>query len=139
MLSIALGHAADALCHCLAEIRELSANMNVRRTTFTMAERGESKPMTADDQVVCVSGLLEGGTALSIHYRGERSRGHEPAPHDSMAKRFESISNEVGEAANRDFCEHQHHPCVECIRANLEISLCFGTPRPAAVPTQLRA
>src|SRR6266849_5685207 len=74
MLSIALGHAADALCYCLGEVRELSATMTVRRTSFTIAETGESKPMTADDQV-CVSGLLEDGAALSIHYRGGRSRG----------------------------------------------------------------
>src|SRR5438270_1568593 len=59
MLSIALGHAADALCHCLGEVRELSATMTVRRTSFTSAGTGESGPMTADDQV-CVSGLLEG-------------------------------------------------------------------------------
>src|SRR5438094_671164 len=31
MLSIALGHAADALCHCLGEIRELSATMTLPR------------------------------------------------------------------------------------------------------------
>jgi predicted dehydrogenase len=30
--------------------------------------------MTADDQV-CVTGLLEGGAALAIHYRGGTSRG----------------------------------------------------------------
>src|SRR5436309_982900 len=74
MLSIALGHAADALCHCLGEVRELSATMTVRRKSFTIAETGESKPMTAEDQVL-VSGLLEGGAALSIHYRGGVSRG----------------------------------------------------------------
>jgi predicted dehydrogenase len=74
LLSIALGHTADALCHCLGEIRELSATMTVRRTTFTIAETGESKPMTADDQV-CVNGLLAGGAAVSIHYRGGSSRG----------------------------------------------------------------
>src|SRR5205814_6973458 len=74
MLSIALGHAADALCYCLGEIRELSATMTARRKTFTIAETGERKPMTADDQV-CVTGLLEGGAALSIHYRGGHSRG----------------------------------------------------------------
>jgi predicted dehydrogenase len=74
MLSIALGHAADALCHCLGEVRELSATMTVRRTAATIAETGESRPMTADDQV-CVTGLLEGGAALSIHYRGGHSRG----------------------------------------------------------------
>src|SRR5436853_1042357 len=74
MLSIPLGHAADALSHCLGELRELSATMTVRRKSFTIAETGENKPMTADDQV-CVTGLLEGGAALSIHYRGGRSRG----------------------------------------------------------------
>jgi predicted dehydrogenase len=74
MLSIALGHAADALCHCLGEVRELSATMTVRRKIFTIAGTGENKPMTADDQV-CVTGLLEGGAALSIHYRGGHSRG----------------------------------------------------------------
>ena len=74
MLSIALGHAADALCHCLGEVRELSATMTVRRKSFTITQTGESKPMTAEDQV-CVTGLLEGGAALSIHYRGGVSRG----------------------------------------------------------------
>src|SRR5438034_6839395 len=53
MLSIALGHAADALCHCLGEMRELSATTTVRRKSFTIAETGESRPMTAEDQV-CV-------------------------------------------------------------------------------------
>jgi predicted dehydrogenase len=74
MLSIALGHAADGLCHCLGEVRELSATMTVRQKTFTIAETGETKPKTAEDQVA-VSGLLEGGAAFSIHYRGGTSRG----------------------------------------------------------------
>src|SRR5204862_5551054 len=74
LLSIALGHAADALCHCLGEVRELSATMTVRRTSFTIAGTGERKPMTTEDQVA-VSGLLEGGAAFSIHYRGGVSRG----------------------------------------------------------------
>jgi predicted dehydrogenase len=74
LLSIALGHTADALCYCLGEVRELSASMTVRRKTFTIAGMDESQPMTAEDQV-CVSGLLEGGAALSIHYRGGVSRG----------------------------------------------------------------
>src|SRR6266480_696746 len=60
MLSIALGHTVDALCHCLGEVQELSATMTVRRRFFTIAETGESKPMTAEDQV-SVTGLLEGG------------------------------------------------------------------------------
>src|SRR5438067_11350601 len=74
MLSIALGHAADALCHCLGEVKELSATMTRRRTTFTIAGTDESKPMTAEDQVA-VTGLLDGGAAFSIHYRGGVSRG----------------------------------------------------------------
>ena len=74
MLAIAVGHAADALCYCLGEVRELSATITLRRKSFMIAKTGESKPMTAEDQVV-VSGLLEGGAAFSIHYRGGVSRG----------------------------------------------------------------
>src|SRR5437588_3394148 len=74
MLSIALGHAADALCHCLGEVRQLSATMALRRKSFTIAETGESRPMSTEDQLA-VSGLLEGGAAFSIHYRGGVSRG----------------------------------------------------------------
>jgi predicted dehydrogenase len=74
MLSIALGHAADALCHCLGEVRELSATMTRRRTTFTIAGTGETEPMTAEDQIG-VSGLLQGGAVFTIHYRGGVSRG----------------------------------------------------------------
>ena len=74
MLAIAVGHAADALCYCLGEVRELSATMAVRRKSFTIAKTSESKPMTAEDQVA-VTGLLEGGAAFSIHYRGGHSRG----------------------------------------------------------------
>ena len=74
MLSIALGHASDALCHCLGEVRQLTATMTGRRPSFTIAGTGESRPMTTDDQV-CVTGLLEDGAAFSIHYRGGRSRG----------------------------------------------------------------
>jgi predicted dehydrogenase len=74
MLSIALGHTADALCYCLGEVRELSATMAMRRKTFTIAGTGESQPLNAEDQVG-VSGVLEGGAAFSIHYRGGVSRG----------------------------------------------------------------
>src|SRR3989442_8058114 len=69
LLSIALGHAADALCYCLGEVRELAATMTMRRKSFTIAGTGEGTAMHADDQVL-VSGLLEGGAALSIHHRG---------------------------------------------------------------------
>src|SRR5207302_6717588 len=68
LLSIALGHASDALCYCLGEVRELSATMTMRRKTFTIDGTGRSEPMAADDQVA-VTGLLEGGAAFSMHYR----------------------------------------------------------------------
>jgi predicted dehydrogenase len=74
LLTIAVGHAADALCYCLGEVRELAATATMRRQSFTIAKTGEIKPMTADDQVA-VTGLLEGGAAFSIHYRGGVSRG----------------------------------------------------------------
>ncbi len=74
MLSIALGHAADALCYCLGEMRELSATMTVRRKSFTIGGTGQSQPMATEDQVG-VTGLLEGGAAFAIHYRGGHSRG----------------------------------------------------------------
>ena len=74
MLSIGLGHAADALCYCLGEVQELSATMTMRRKAYAIAKSGESRPMAAHDQVA-VTGLLEGGAAFSIHYRGGYSRG----------------------------------------------------------------
>src|SRR5256885_12724994 len=51
MLSIAVGHAADALCFCLGEVLELSATMAVRRKSFTIGPGGESRRMTSEDQV----------------------------------------------------------------------------------------
>jgi len=74
MLSIPLGHAADAMCYCLGEVQELSATMTQRRRSFTIAGTGQRKPMTSEDQVG-VTGVLEGGAAFSIHYRGGVSRG----------------------------------------------------------------
>jgi predicted dehydrogenase len=74
MLSIAVGHAADALCYCFGEVRELSATMATRRTSFTISGTGEQRPMNVADQV-SVTGLLAGGAALTIHYRGGASRG----------------------------------------------------------------
>jgi predicted dehydrogenase len=74
MHSIAVGHAMDALCYCLGELDELTATMTVRRETFTIGDTGDSRPMRTDDQVA-VTGLLESGAALSVHYRGGFSRG----------------------------------------------------------------
>src|SRR5436305_3522854 len=48
-LPIALGHTADALDHILGEVRELSAAMSLRRTSFSIAQTRENKPMTLAD------------------------------------------------------------------------------------------
>jgi predicted dehydrogenase len=74
MLSIAVGHAADALCHCLGDARELSATMAIRQPAFAIEGTDEQGTKTTDDQV-SVTGLLESGAAFSIHYRGGVSRG----------------------------------------------------------------
>jgi predicted dehydrogenase len=74
LLSIAVGHAMDAVCFCLGEVRELSATMTTRRTSFAIADSQDVQPMAVEDQVA-VTGLLDDGTALSVHYRGGVSRG----------------------------------------------------------------
>jgi predicted dehydrogenase len=74
LLSIAVGHAIDAVCFCIGEVREVSATMTSRRTSFTIVPSHDPQPMAAEDQVA-FTGLLEGGAALSVHYRGGVSRG----------------------------------------------------------------
>ena len=41
--------------------------MAMRRSIFAIAGTGQDEPMNADDQVA-VSGLLEGGAPVSMHY-----------------------------------------------------------------------
>src|SRR2546429_5001557 len=74
MLSIGVGHAADALCHCLGEGRELSATMTMRRKSFPVPGTAESMPMAADDPPAG-SGLPQGGAAFSIRHPGASPRG----------------------------------------------------------------
>jgi len=74
MLEINLGHTIDALCWCLGEFRELSSYMETLNPTIRIAETGETIAKTATDQIV-IGGVLESGTAASIHYRGGMSRG----------------------------------------------------------------
>jgi predicted dehydrogenase len=74
MLSIPLGHAADAMCYCLGEIQKLSATMAVRRKYLTITGTDERRSRTTDDQIA-VTGLLKDGAVFSIHYRGGISRG----------------------------------------------------------------
>lgn len=74
LTTIPFGHTIDAVCQVLGEFREVSATRALRRTSFVLAETGETLPMTAEDQLA-VSGVLESGAVASVHYRGGATRG----------------------------------------------------------------
>ncbi|MEO0030471.1 MAG: hypothetical protein RIS94_229 [Pseudomonadota bacterium] len=74
LLTIPFGHTIDAVAMCLGEFTSVNALLANRRTAFTLVPDGVEKPMTAHDQVI-VSGVLEGGAAAAVHYRGGVSRG----------------------------------------------------------------
>ncbi|AMK23075.1 gfo/Idh/MocA family oxidoreductase [Sphingomonas histidinilytica] len=73
LLTIPLGHTLAALRDALGEISELSSVLATRRTTAIALDTGETLPVTAPDQVL-VSGILESGAPVSIHYRGGSAR-----------------------------------------------------------------
>lgn len=74
LLTIPFGHTIDAVCHVLGEFTDVTALMANRRISSTMVESGGSVPMSAEDQIV-VSGRLQGGAVVSVHYRGGMTRG----------------------------------------------------------------
>ncbi|MQP68614.1 gfo/Idh/MocA family oxidoreductase [Niveispirillum sp. SYP-B3756] len=74
LLSIPLGHAVDALCHCLGEFASLSSITAIRQPKTIRLDTRQPVEKTAEDQVV-VSGILESGAVASIHYRAGQSRG----------------------------------------------------------------
>jgi predicted dehydrogenase len=69
MLSIAFGHAIDAVTMVVGELEEVMATTATRRPRVTLTGSGERLLMTAEDQVA-ISGTLAGGAILSAHYRG---------------------------------------------------------------------
>jgi predicted dehydrogenase len=74
MLTIACGHMLDAFCHVLGEFAELTATTAIRHPTVRIGKTGESLVKTIDDQVA-ITGILDGGTVASFHYRAGISRG----------------------------------------------------------------
>lgn len=74
LLTIAMGHAMDALCYCLGEFAELNATATLRRHQISFADSGESYPVTAEDQWA-ISGILQNRALASVHYRGGCTRG----------------------------------------------------------------
>jgi predicted dehydrogenase len=73
MLTIPFGHTIDALTMALGEFTEVNATLATRRPRVRNKETGQLTPMTAADQVA-VNGVLEGGTVVSVHFRGGVSR-----------------------------------------------------------------
>jgi predicted dehydrogenase len=69
MLTIPFGHTMAAVQDVLGEVAELSARLANRRTSARVIETGETRPMTAHDQVL-IEGVLARGAPISIHYRG---------------------------------------------------------------------
>jgi len=74
MLSIPVGHTLSAVMGALGPVAEISAVLANRRTTTRVADKGTDMPMTAPDQVL-LSGLLEDGAPISLHYRGGTCHG----------------------------------------------------------------
>ncbi|SEJ19809.1 Predicted dehydrogenase [Sphingobium sp. AP50] len=74
LLTIPFGHTMDAVAQCLGEFSSLQALLANRRDHFTLVEDGSQKPMTAEDQIL-VTGVLESGATMAVHYRGGFCRG----------------------------------------------------------------
>ncbi|EYF08479.1 putative oxidoreductase [Chondromyces apiculatus DSM 436] len=74
LLSIPGGHFMDALCYALGELGEIGASFATRRTRVTLADTGETRPVTSPDQVL-VSGTLPNGAPVSLHLRGGQTNG----------------------------------------------------------------
>jgi predicted dehydrogenase len=68
VLTIAIGHSMDTLCHVLGEFAELSALSALRRPLITIEGTGEQMTKTSPDQVAVIGTLTSGATA-SIHVR----------------------------------------------------------------------
>jgi predicted dehydrogenase len=69
LLTVPFGHAVDALCYTLGEIREVTALTAQRRSQVRLVGSEEIVPLNAEDQLV-VAARLETGALASVHYRG---------------------------------------------------------------------
>jgi len=68
MLNIPMGHTLDGVCGLFGELTGAKATLLVQRPTATVAETGESTPVTAPD-AAAITGVLENGAVASFHYR----------------------------------------------------------------------
>lgn len=74
MLSIPVGHTLAAVQDVLGPLVEVSARLDNRRHSASVVETGETRAITAHDQVL-FTGRLASGAPLSLHYRGGTPRG----------------------------------------------------------------
>jgi predicted dehydrogenase len=74
MLTVPLGHLADALCYCVGEFSALKASFATVRPKVKVTETSETISTSTPDQIA-VNGVLESGAVASVHLRGGRSRG----------------------------------------------------------------
>jgi predicted dehydrogenase len=74
MLTIQIGHLADAMAYCLGEFRTLTASLATMRPQVTVTETGQVLPTSTPDQIA-LTGILHSGAVASVHLRGGRSRG----------------------------------------------------------------
>lgn len=69
LLTIVVGHAIDALEHCLGRIVEVQAMSALRRSTMNFKREQLQLAVTAEDQWLIAARLATGAVA-SIHFRG---------------------------------------------------------------------
>ena len=74
MLEIPFAHTLAAFNDVLGQFKRISATLVRRRTEVPLLSTGVMVPQLSDDQIM-VSGVLESGTAVNLHYRSGISAG----------------------------------------------------------------
>ncbi len=65
-LTIATGHATDALCFCVGEFQQLSAQSAIRVPVWEVADSPNTVDVTAPDNVL-INGVLSSGAVALVH------------------------------------------------------------------------
>jgi predicted dehydrogenase len=74
MLSIPVGHTLASVQRILGPIEAVTAFCDRRRDTVEVIETGEQVKLKTSDEVL-ITGKLESGVPMSLHYRGGNTRG----------------------------------------------------------------